>query len=152
MTPRRQRLIFISFSVVLVCTAALLMMQAFRDNVVFFRTPSELMSDADLQNKRLRIGGLVESGSVVHEGQTHRFTLTDGTTPIVVEFSGLLPALFREGQGIVAEGKLGADKRFTADTILAKHDENYMPREVVDALKASGHWHELPPAARGTKP
>lgn len=152
MTPKRQRLVFVLCSVALVCASALMMMQAFRDNIVFFRTPSELLAKPDPKQPRVRIGGLVELGSVTHNGDMHRFSLGDGNATVTVEYSGLLPALFREGQGIVAEGRLTDGNVFKADNVLAKHDENYMPREVVEALKKSGHWHELPPAERGNIP
>jgi cytochrome c-type biogenesis protein CcmE len=117
---------------------------AFNDNLVFFYSPSELRAKAVAPDRRVRIGGLVEDHSVLHGPDTRQvsFRVTDGTTDVGVVYDGILPDLFREGQGVVAEGRLRPDGVFAAMTVLAKHDENYMPREVVDALKKSGHWQE----------
>lgn len=139
MTPKQQRLWFVACSVVFVCAAVLLMMKAFRENIVFFYTPSELNAQ-QVEGKRLRIGGLVEAGSTKREGGTTRFRITDGTARLDITYNGILPNLFREGQGVVAEGKLAAPGQFQAERVLAKHDENYMPKDVADKLKASGHW------------
>ena len=114
-----------------------------RDNIVFFYGPSELAQKAPPPGARLRLGGLVRQGSLQHEGgESIRFTVTDLKQDVPVTYVGLLPDLFREGQGVVAEGTFGADHVFHADSILAKHDERYMPREVADALKKQGVWRE----------
>jgi cytochrome c-type biogenesis protein CcmE len=117
---------------------------AFRDGVVFFVTPSELAAKtAELRpNARMRIGGLVQPGSVMKSDDRHvAFAITDNQTDVKVTYNGLLPDLFREGQGVVAEGQL-VNGVFRADSVLAKHDENYMPREVADSLKKQGVWND----------
>ena len=125
---------------------------ALRDNIVFFYGPSELAQKAPHEGQRLRIGGLVKQGSLVREGEnTVRFAVTDTKQEVEVTYTGLLPDLFREGQGVVAEGTLGQDKVFHADSILAKHDERYMPREVADALKKQGVWREGADAAQASE-
>jgi len=123
---------------------AALVLVAFNDNLVFFYSPSDLKAKAVASDRRVRIGGLVERESLSRgpDGRQISFRVTDGATDLAVIYEGLLPDLFREGQGVVAEGKLRADGIFAATTVLAKHDENYMPREVVEALKKSGHWQE----------
>lgn len=141
MKPKHQRLAFIAVSMAFLCVAVLFTLQAFRENLVFFYSPSDLAAKPAAAGRLIRIGGLVEAGSVTHgEDGATAFTVTDGAASVHVEYRGLLPNLFREGQGIVAEGTLTAPGRFEAKTVLAKHDETYMPREVVDALKRSGHW------------
>ena len=145
MKPKHQRLAFISVSMIFLCISALLTLRAFRENLVFFYSPSELAehtaADATLSGHTIRIGGLVASGSIVRSNQEDIvFNVSDGKATVSVSYHGLLPNLFREGQGVVAEGKLKDATHFDAKTILAKHDENYMPREVVDALKKSGQW------------
>ena len=122
--------------------AATLVLTAFSNNLVFFYSPSDLKTQVISADRRVRIGGLVENGSIERGGDSRvAFRITDGKTDIAVVYRGIVPDLFREGQGVVAEGKL-EDGIFDASTILAKHDERYMPREVVDALKKSGHWQE----------
>jgi cytochrome c-type biogenesis protein CcmE len=129
-----------------------LVLIALRDNIVFFYGPSELAQRAPHEGQRLRIGGLVKQGSLLHEGDsTVRFAVTDTKQEVEVTYTGVLPDLFREGQGVVAEGTLGGDKVFHADSILAKHDERYMPREVADALKKQGVWREGAEAASNGK-
>jgi cytochrome c-type biogenesis protein CcmE len=124
------------------CAVALALF-AFRDNVVFFYGPSELAQKTIAPGARLRIGGLVKNGSLVRSaGENASFTITDNKTDVAVVYQGLLPDLFREGQGVVAEGTLLTPGHFRAETVLAKHDERYMPREVVDALKKQGVWQE----------
>ena len=119
---------------------------AFEENIVFFYSPTELSRKLEQQlitpNRRLRIGGLVEDGSVGREddGVTITFRVTDTVEVVPVRFRGLLPDLFREGQGIVAEGSMGSDGTFIATEVLAKHDETYMPKEVAEALKEAGQW------------
>lgn len=121
--------------------AALFILNNFRDNLVFFYTPTELAEKHISGEKIIRIGGLVETGSVVKNDDVTNFSLTDTKNSAKVQFKGILPPLFREGQGIVAHGSLNAEGIFIADTLLAKHDEKYMPPEVADALKKSGNWH-----------
>jgi cytochrome c-type biogenesis protein CcmE len=116
--------------------------------LVFFYSPSDLAAKTVGPERRIRIGGLVEDQSLVKEdGRRVAFRVTDGKTELKVVFDGLLPDLFREGQGVVAEGKLRGDGVFVASSVLAKHDEKYMPPEVADALKRSGHWQEGGPQA-----
>jgi cytochrome c-type biogenesis protein CcmE len=148
MNRRKRRLVLISSALAVLSLALGLVLLALRDNIVFFYGPSELAQKASHAGQRLRIGGLVKQGSLVHEGgQTVRFVVTDKKQDVVVTYAGLLPDLFREGQGVVAEGTLGQDKLFHADSILAKHDERYMPRDVADALKKQGVWREGAEAA-----
>ncbi len=140
MKRRTQRLIFILFAVVCGSAATLLALNALKSDIVFFYSPSDLATQTLDTNKTIRIGGLVETGSVQHLADgSMSFVVTDGKETITVHYTGILPNLFREGQGVVAEGKL-TDKTLEAKTILAKHDETYMPPEVADALKKSGHW------------
>jgi cytochrome c-type biogenesis protein CcmE len=118
-----------------------LILFALRDSIVFFYGPSELAAKAPPPGTRLRIGGLVKSGSLTHEGSsTVIFAVTDLKHDVEVSYTGLLPDLFREGQGVVAEGTVEGPSRFHADTVLAKHDERYMPKEVADKLKQEGTW------------
>jgi cytochrome c-type biogenesis protein CcmE len=147
MKAKHRRLWFVLASVAMAALGIGMMLYAFSDNLVFFYTPSQLaekmaLSDFD-RARTLRIGGMVKQGSVVNlkEGGV-RFTVTDLTHEITVSYHGLIPSLFREGQGVVAQGNLQPDGSLIAATILAKHDETYMPREVVDALKKSGRWRE----------
>lgn len=138
MTPKAKRLLITFIAGLLLVIAAILAMTALRDNIVFFVTPSEL-TDAQRGQDRLRLGGLVADGSVRIKGTRAEFTITDEEAHIDVRYDGALPDLFREGQGIIAEGAFeGAF--FIADTVLAKHDENYMPREVKESLEAQGVW------------
>ncbi|MGQ0443987.1 MAG: cytochrome c maturation protein CcmE [Beijerinckiaceae bacterium] len=148
MTRKRRRLGLISAALATLGLALGLVLVALRDNIVFFYGPSELVQKAPHAGQRLRIGGLVREGSLVREGgQTVRFAVTDKIQEVEVTYTGLLPDLFREGQGVVAEGTLGEDKLFRADSILAKHDERYMPRDVADAFKKQGVWREGAEAA-----
>jgi cytochrome c-type biogenesis protein CcmE len=144
MTRKQQRLGLLALAMAALGGATVLVLSAFNDNLVFFYSPSELKAKAVAADRRVRIGGLVAKESLSHgpDGRRISFHVTDGTSDIAVVYEGLLPDLFREGQGVVAEGTLRADGVFAATTVLAKHDENYMPREVVDALKKSGHWQE----------
>jgi cytochrome c-type biogenesis protein CcmE len=144
MTRKQQRLSLLALGMTALAGATALVLMAFSDNLVFFYSPSELKAQAVAADRRLRIGGLVEARSLSRgaDGRTVAFRVTDGKNDVTVEYRGILPDLFREGQGVVAEGKLRADGVFAAATVLAKHDEKYMPREVVDALKRSGHWQE----------
>ena len=148
MTRKRQRLLVVTLGLAALAGATALVLSAFSSNLVFFYSPSELKSEAIALNRRVRIGGLVEDGSVRRGvGSRVAFRVTDGKADIAVVYHGIPPDLFREGQGVVAEGKLGPGGVFAASTILAKHDERYMPREVVEALKKSGHWQEGSAAA-----
>ena len=140
MTRRGRRLALIAAALAVVGGAAGLALYALSDSIVFFYSPSEVVEKALGPGARLRVGGLVKTGSVVKSaGETVAFVVTDGAHDLRVSYQGLLPDLFREGQGVVAEGVL-ASNQLRADTILAKHDERYMPREVADALKKQGVW------------
>ncbi len=143
MTRRQSRLSLIVAALALLGVATGLALYALRDNVVFFMSPSDIAAKTPRIGQRLRVGGLVAANSVKHgEGGRLDFDVTDGKATLHVSFDGLPPDLFREGQGVVAEGALSAPDALAADTILAKHDERYMPREVVDALKKQGRWQE----------
>ena len=142
MTRKRRRLYLVLFGMALLGVATALMLNAFSDNLVFFHTPSDVTAKSFEQDRRFRLGGLVEEESVkkAEDGMTTHFRITDHDNAIKVVFKGSLPDLFREGQGVVAEGKLDASGVFLASEVLAKHDENYMPPEVAEALKKSGQW------------
>jgi cytochrome c-type biogenesis protein CcmE len=143
MTRKQQRLGMVALGMSALAGATALVLTAFSANIVFFFSPSDLKTQAISPDRRVRIGGLVKDRSVQRgAGSRIAFRITDGKTDIAVLYHGILPDLFREGQGVVAEGKLESDGIFDASTILAKHDERYMPREVVEALKKSGHWQE----------
>lgn len=136
MTRKSKRAMLIGTAVVVLSAAGLLMMAGMRENIVFFHTPSDIVSGKIVAGQRTRIGGLVERASIVRQsnGLDVAFRITDGQNSIAVSYQGILPDLFREEQGVVAEGSV-ENGSFRAATILAKHDENYMPREVADALK-----------------
>ena len=146
MTRKRRRFFIVSGFLLTFSIAAALVLMAFEENIVFFYSPTELSRKLEQQlippKRRLRIGGLVEEGSVGREddGVTITFRVTDTAEVVPVRFRGLLPDLFREGQGIVAEGSMGSDGTFIATEVLAKHDETYMPKEVAEALKEAGQW------------
>lgn len=143
MTRKQRRLAVIAAGVGVFGVAVILMLFAMRDSIVFFNSPSDIAAKHIGPGTRIRLGGLVEPGSVTRsEGLAVRFELTDGNRGIPVSYRGILPDLFREGQGVVAEGSLDSAGVFNADNILAKHDENYMPKEVADALKKQGHWKD----------
>ena len=142
MTAKRRRLWLLVGSLAVLGVAAALVLTALNDNIVFFYSPSQLAEKKLSPDRRFRLGGLVEQGSVKKDGQEVRFKVTDLKQSVAVVYRGLLPDLFREGQGVIAEGSLGADGVFTAREVLAKHDENYMPPEVAKALKESGRWQE----------
>jgi len=142
MIPKRRRLWLLLGSLGTLGVAAALVLTALNDNLVFFYSPTQVAEKAIAPDRRFRLGGLVEQGSVQKEGQTVRFTVTDTNKTVKVVYRGILPDLFREGQGVIAEGSIGPDGVFTAREILAKHDENYMPPEVAKALKESGQWKE----------
>src|ERR1700675_2101335 len=144
MTRKRRRLLALALGLALLGAATAMVLAAFNDNLVFFYGPSDLAAKAIPAGRRIRIGGLVETQSLKREGEGRSvdFRVTDGKTDILVVFDGALPDLFREGQGVVAEGRLRADGVFVATSVLAKHDEKYMPPEVADALKKAGRWQE----------
>ena len=137
---KQKRLAVIAGLTVVVALATTLVLVALRDQIVFFYSPSDVVAREVSAGTPIRLGGLVKEGSWVREGQDNSFIVTDGATDIAARYTGILPDLFREGQGVVAEGSLGPDGSFVATNVLAKHDENYIPKEVVDALKASGEW------------
>ena len=142
MNPKYRRLIIIIFIIITLGLATKLILMALEENIIYFFTPNEIKkkygNNANIQNK-IRVGGLVLENSVIKKGETTIFNITDRSHQIEVLFDGLLPDLFREGQGIVVEGKFQNNK-FIANQVLAKHDENYMPPEVADALIKSGVW------------
>jgi len=137
MSPKQKRLAAILAIAALLAIAATLVLGALRDNIVFCYTPSEIPADAD--GKSIRLGGLVKRGSVDIDGLKSNFIVTDGDAELAVSFDGALPSLFREGQGVVAEGRI-SNGLLTASNVLAKHDETYMPREVADSLRDKGVW------------
>ncbi len=140
---KRQRLILVALALLLVGGATGLVLAALSDSIAFFVTPSEIAAGKVDEGKRFRIGGLVVAGSVEREaGHEVRFALTDTASEVKVVYAGILPDLFREGQGIVAQGMLRPDGVFAADEVLAKHDESYMPKEVAEAVKRAGFWQE----------
>ena len=142
MTRKRRRLYFVFLGLLGLAAGVALVLTAFNDNIVFFFSPTEVATKHPKPDQRLRVGGLVVDGSVQKNGPTVLFSVTDMTNVLPIVYTGLLPDLFREGQGIVAEGHMGANGIFTANEVLAKHDEKYMPKEVADALKKSGRWQE----------
>jgi cytochrome c-type biogenesis protein CcmE len=141
MTRKAKRLTLIFGALAILGLAAGLIMFALRDNIVFFYTPTQLAEKHPAPGARLRIGGLVKQGSLVKgDGRDVSFVITDNDKELAATYTGLLPDLFREGQGVVADGVLGSDGKFRADSVLAKHDERYMPRDVAEALKKQGVW------------
>lgn len=144
MTRKQKRAVLILACVGLLSLASLLVLFALRDSIVFFHTPSDVAEKGIEAGQRFRLGGLVAEGSVRRgEGAAVQFGVTDTVATINVVYEGVLPDLFREGQGVVTEGRLDTSGRFVADTVLAKHDENYMPPEVADALKDKGVWQQM---------
>ena len=145
MTRRQRRLTLIGGALGVLALALGLVLFAMRDSIVFFHSPADIAAKAVAPGTRLRLGGLVKEGTVERgAGQAIAFEVADAQTSIRVRYQGLLPDLFREGQGVVAEGVLEASGAFRADTVLARHDETYMPREVADALKKQGYWQGAP--------
>ena len=143
MTRKERRIYFILIGLATLSTAVALVMTAFEDNIVYFHSPTDIATRTDLQkDRRLRLGGLVKQGSWQKDsdGLTHKFFVTDTAHDIRVAYKGIMPDLFREGQGVVMEGRLQQDGSFRADEVLAKHDENYMPKEVADSLRKAGMW------------
>lgn len=144
MTRKQKRLAVIAGGMSFIIAAVLLVMFAFSQSVAYFYMPADLAKTPVAPDTRIRLGGLVGEGSVVRgNGSTVEFAVTDGSSSVKVEYTGILPDLFREGQGVVTEGKFAAGGAlFIADTVLAKHDEKYMPKEVADRLKEQGLWNE----------
>ena len=141
MTRKQKRMAVIATGMGILAVAVGLVLFALEDTIVFFYGPSEVAAKTIGPGQRFRLGGLVAEGSVVRgEGKTVRFVVTDMKTTLPVTYTGILPDLFREGQGVVAEGRLDASGTFEADSVLAKHDENYMPPEVAKVLKEQGEW------------
>jgi len=142
MTRRQRRLILIGSGLTILALAFVLVLNALRDSIVFFNSPTDIVEKQLKPGTRIRLGGLVQPGSLVRKDLAAHFELTDGKNAIAVSYHGILPDLFREGQGIVTEGILQTSGVFAAETVLAKHDETYMPKEVADALKKQGHWKD----------
>jgi cytochrome c-type biogenesis protein CcmE len=141
MTRKQRRLTLIGIAGAVLAVAAGLVLYALTDRITFFNSPSDIQANSVAPGQRIRLGGLVKEGSVKRgAGTTVSFEVTDGASTIAVAYTGILPDLFREGQGVVTEGALQADGHFKAETVLAKHDETYMPKEVADSLKKGGHW------------
>ncbi len=143
MTRKQRRLILIGGSLGVLALAAALVLSALRQSIVFFNSPSDIVEQKISPGQRLRLGGLVKPGSIT-KGDDLRiaFVVSDGKSDIAVGYQGIVPDLFREGQGVVVEGVIQPGGTFKADSVLAKHDERYMPREVADALKKAGRWQE----------
>ncbi len=142
MTRKRLRLYAVLSGLAMLGIATALVLSALSDNLVFFHSPSDVVENSVEAGQRIRLGGLVEEGSVARSDGTVLFAITDMKTTIPVRFAGIVPDLFREGQGVVADGQLDGKGNFIASEVLAKHDEKYMPPEVADALKRAGHWKE----------
>src|SRR5215203_3558635 len=142
MTRKQRRLALIGSGLAVLGVAAALVLTALKDSIVFFNSPTDVAEKQIKPGTRIRLGGLVASGSVERKDLDARFAVTDGNRSISVSYHGILPDLFREGQGVVTEGVLQSVDTFKADSVLAKHDETYMPKEVADALKKQGHWKD----------
>ncbi|MDN3919145.1 cytochrome c maturation protein CcmE [Roseateles violae] len=147
MTPRRRRALIVLAALGALGVASALVLNAFNSNLVFFYTPSQVAAREAPAGRSFRIGGLVQQGSLQREGVTVRFLVTDMARTVPVRYEGILPDLFREGRGVVAQGQLGSDGVFAAREVLAKHDENYMPPEAAEALRQAGRAGK-----EGTKP
>jgi len=141
-TRKKRRLYFASLGLLALGTATALILFAVSDSLLYFYSPTDLQERPVADGQRFRLGGLVEEGSVDKNGETVRFIVTDLVHTVPVVYTGLLPDLFREGQGVVTEGRLDGQGIFEASNVLAKHDENYMPPEVADSLKQSGYWED----------
>ena len=144
MTRKRRRLYMVFAAMLILAGASALVLSALQSEITYFYSPSDLVAGKAPAGRSIRLGGLVEDGSVkrLDDGVTTLFHVTDLSESVPVTYRGLLPDLFREGQGVVTEGSIDADGAFVAREVLAKHDETYMPREVADALKKSGQWRE----------
>jgi len=150
MTRKRRRLYVVLAAMLILSGAAALTLGALQSEITYFFSPTELTAGGAPAGRSIRLGGLVEEGSVhrLDDGVTTTFRVTDLSHSVPVTYRGLLPDLFREGQGVVTEGTIGADGTFVAREVLAKHDETYMPREVADALKKSGQWRDSKETAK----
>src|SRR5918994_369885 len=142
MTRKQRRLVLIGSGPAVLGLAAVLVLTALKDSIVFFNSPTDVVEKQLKPGTRIRLGGLVQPGTLERKDLDARFDVTDGKTVMRVSYRGILPDLFREGQGVVAEGVIDAPGAFRADIVLAKHDETYMPKEVADALKKQGVWKE----------
>lgn len=140
LTRKQKRLSVIIGLGLVLALAATLVLTALRDQIVFFYSPTEIVAQGIGPGVPIRLGGLVKDESWVQNGETNSFVVTDGAREMQANFVGILPDLFREGQGVVAEGQIQPDGSFLATSVLAKHDETYMPREVAAALEDAGHW------------
>lgn len=141
MTRKQRRITLVISAVVVLGAAAGLVLTALEDSIVFFHSPSDVKEKSIATGTRIRLGGLVEEGSIVKvDGLTINFKVTDLAETVPVSYTGVLPDLFRDGQGVVTEGAFNSSGTFVADTVLAKHDENYMPPEVAESLKEAGIW------------
>ncbi len=141
MTRKQRRLVLIGSGMGVLALAVALVLFALKDSIVFFNSPTDVVEKNVAPGSRIRLGGLVKPGSLTRGDNLQvRFEVTDGNKTVPVTYIGILPDLFREGQGVVTEGALDTAGLFKADSVLAKHDENYMPKEVADALKKQGHW------------
>jgi cytochrome c-type biogenesis protein CcmE len=153
MTRKRRRLVLIGSALTVLAFAVALVLTALKDAIVFFNSPTDVAEKHIITGSRLRLGGLVKEGSVQRgDNMQVRFEVTDGKNTVRVAYQGLLPDLFREGQGVVTEGTLDSGGMFKADSVLAKHDEKYMPKEVADALKKQGLWKEDGGKSAATEP
>jgi cytochrome c-type biogenesis protein CcmE len=151
MTRKQRRFAMIAGGVGVLAVAVLLVLFAMKDAIVFFNSPTDVAEKHIAPGTRIRLGGLVAPGSLSRgDALAVRFDVTDGNRTVAVIYQGLLPDLFREGQGVVAEGALDGSGVFKADNVLAKHDEKYMPKEVADALKKQGHWKDEPDRTKGS--
>jgi cytochrome c-type biogenesis protein CcmE len=148
MKTRHKRLIAIFLGLLLLSGAAVLVLNAFNSNLVFFFTPTQVAGDEAPRGKAFRVGGMVKEGSLVRDSETGRFVVTDTQKDVVVLYKGMLPDLFKEGRGVVAQGRLNAQGEFVASEVLAKHDENYMPPEAKHAMDQAAARR----AAETTKP
>ncbi|MDJ0684354.1 MAG: cytochrome c maturation protein CcmE [Alphaproteobacteria bacterium] len=145
---KKQRMLIVFSGLAMLGVAVSLVLVAFEDNVTFFYGPTEVRDQAVGEGTKFRLGGLVEEGSVNQNGATTEFTITDLNATVRVAYTGILPDLFREGQGIVAQGAIDSNGVFKADEVLAKHDENYMPAEAVEAMKRAGTWQHATSSAQ----
>ena len=148
MKPRHQRFLLITAAVAALAIAGMFVLNAFQSNLVFFFTPTHVSQGEAPQGRAFRVGGMVKEGSLKKDGENVQFVVTDFAHDVPVSYKGLLPDLFKEGKGVVAQGKLSGDKQFTASEVLAKHDENYMPPEAKHALDKA----EAAKAAQSVKP
>ncbi|MFM1948151.1 MAG: Cytochrome c-type biosis protein CcmE [Pseudomonadota bacterium] len=148
MKPRHQRFLLITAGVAVLAIAGMFVLNAFQSNLVFFFTPTQVSKGEAPQGRAFRVGGMVKEGSLQKDGENVQFVVTDFAHDVPVSYKGMLPDLFKEGKGVVAQGKLSADKQFSASEVLAKHDENYMPPEAKHALDQA----EAAKAAQSAKP